>query len=124
MVPIEFLRPTALQVLDANPLQKLKPIRTDGLSRARYLTAAEECALRSILTERDERLRNQLRCQLLNSLLLFRSSKFGGPALTFPMETTSRFQLNAFADVVNDAAHAHDRAIVVLVRIVVVHVVP
>lgn len=45
------------EVLDANPLQKLKPIRTDGLSRARYLTVAEESSLRSALTERDERLR-------------------------------------------------------------------
>ena len=45
------------EVLRANPLQKLKPIRTDGLSRARYLTVAEESALRGALTERDERLR-------------------------------------------------------------------
>jgi len=45
------------EVLDANPLQKLKPIRADGLSRARYLTAAEESSLRNALTERDERLR-------------------------------------------------------------------
>lgn len=45
------------EVLDANPLQKLKPLRTDGLSRTRYLTVEEENALRSSLTERDERLR-------------------------------------------------------------------
>ena len=44
-------------VLDANPLQKLKPLKTDGLSRTRYLTAEEENALRSALTERNERLR-------------------------------------------------------------------
>ncbi len=37
------------EVLHANPLQKLKPIRTDGLSRARYLTAAEESSLRNAL---------------------------------------------------------------------------
>ena len=47
------------EVLDANPLQKLKAIRTDGSSRARYLTAAEECALRNALTERDVRLREK-----------------------------------------------------------------
>ena len=45
------------EVLDANPLQKLKPIRTDASSRARYLTVGEESALRNALTERDERLR-------------------------------------------------------------------
>ena len=45
------------EVLAANPLQKLTPLRTDGSSRARYLTAAEESALRNALTERDERLR-------------------------------------------------------------------
>ncbi len=32
--------------------------------------------------------------------------------------------LNALGDVVNDAAHAHDCAVLALVRIVVVHVVP
>ena len=45
------------ELLDANPLQKLKPIRTDGLTRARYLTSAEEAALRNALIERDLRLR-------------------------------------------------------------------
>jgi len=45
------------EVLEANPLQKLTPLRTDGSSRARYLTVAEESALRNALTERDERLR-------------------------------------------------------------------
>ena len=45
------------EALDANPLQQLKPIRTDASSRARYLTAAEESALRNALTERDEQLR-------------------------------------------------------------------
>ena len=45
------------EVLDANPLQKLKPLRTEGSSRARYLTAAEESALRNALIERDKCLR-------------------------------------------------------------------
>jgi integrase len=45
------------ELLDANPLQKLKPIRTDGLTRARYLTASEESALRNALGEREEQLR-------------------------------------------------------------------
>ena len=45
------------EVLDVNPLQKLKPIRTEGSSRARYLTVAEESALRNALIERDKRLR-------------------------------------------------------------------
>ena len=45
------------EVLETNPLQKLRPIRTDESSRARYLTAAEETALRNALTERDTRLR-------------------------------------------------------------------
>jgi len=45
------------ELLDANPLQKLKPIRTDGLTRARYLTATEENALRNALADRDEQLR-------------------------------------------------------------------
>ncbi len=45
------------EVLDANPLQKLKPIRTDASIRARYLTAGEESALRHALIERDQRLR-------------------------------------------------------------------
>jgi integrase len=43
-------------VLDENPLQKLRPIRTDNLSRARYLTADEERSLRKTLLERDEQL--------------------------------------------------------------------
>jgi integrase len=45
------------ELLDANPLQKLKPIRTDGLTRARYLTATEERALRKTLAEREEQIR-------------------------------------------------------------------
>jgi len=47
------------ELLDANPLQKLKPIRTDGLTRARYLTATEESALRNALVEREEQLRKK-----------------------------------------------------------------
>jgi integrase len=43
-------------VLNENPLQKLRPIRTDNLSRARYLTADEERSLRKTLRERDEQL--------------------------------------------------------------------
>ncbi|MEE9158875.1 MAG: site-specific integrase, partial [Gammaproteobacteria bacterium] len=43
--------------LDVNPLQKLKPLRTEASLRARYLTAVEETALRSALIERDQRLR-------------------------------------------------------------------
>ncbi len=43
-------------VLDENPLRKLRPIRTDNLSRARYLTADEELSLRKALRERDEQL--------------------------------------------------------------------
>ncbi len=45
------------ELLDANPLQKLKPIHTDGLTRARYLAASEESALRDALGEREEQLR-------------------------------------------------------------------
>jgi len=45
------------EILDANPLQKLKPLRTEGSSRARYLAVAEESALRKALLERDQRLR-------------------------------------------------------------------
>jgi len=46
-------------VLDENPLHKLRPIRTDNLSRARYLTADEERSLRKTLLERDEQLCNR-----------------------------------------------------------------
>ena len=46
-------------VLDEHPLQKLRPIRTDNLSRARYLTADEERSLRTTLLERDEQLCNR-----------------------------------------------------------------
>ncbi len=48
-------------VLDGNPLQKLKPVRTEASLRARYLTTAEETALRSALIERDLRLREKRR---------------------------------------------------------------
>ena len=47
------------EVLDQNPLQKLRPIRTDKLSRARYLTAEEEQALRQALLDRNEQLCQQ-----------------------------------------------------------------
>jgi len=47
------------EVLDQNPLQKLRPIRTDKLSRARYLTAEEEQALRKALHERNAQLCQQ-----------------------------------------------------------------
>ena len=43
-------------VLNENPLQKLRPIRTDNVSRARYLTTDEERSLRKTLLERDEQL--------------------------------------------------------------------
>jgi len=46
-------------VLDENPLQKLRPIRTDNLSRARYLTSDEDRSLRKTLLERDEQLRQR-----------------------------------------------------------------
>jgi len=46
-------------VLDENPLHNLRPIRTDNLSRARYLTADEERSLRKTLLERDEQLCNR-----------------------------------------------------------------
>ncbi len=46
-------------VLDENPLQKLRPIRTDRLSRARYLTDEEEHSLRKTLRERDEQRRQR-----------------------------------------------------------------
>lgn len=45
------------ELLDANPLQKLRPIRADTLTRARYLTASEEGALRNALGEREQQLR-------------------------------------------------------------------
>ena len=45
------------EVLAENPLQKLTPLRTEGSSRARHLTATEETALRNVLIERDQRLR-------------------------------------------------------------------
>ncbi len=47
----------AWELLAANPLQKVTPLRTEGSSRARYLTAEEESALRNALIERDQRLR-------------------------------------------------------------------
>ena len=46
-------------VLDENPLQKLRPIKTDNLFRARYLTDEEERLLRKTLRERDEQLRQK-----------------------------------------------------------------
>lgn len=46
------------EFLDANPLKKLRPLRTDESSRARYLSASEEQALRSALQVRDQQLRN------------------------------------------------------------------
>ena len=45
------------EVLEENPLQKLRPLRVDNLSRVRYLSAAEENALRKALCDRDERIR-------------------------------------------------------------------
>jgi integrase len=45
------------ELLAANPLQKLTPLRTEGSSRARYLTAEEESVVRNALIERDQRLR-------------------------------------------------------------------
>ena len=45
------------EMLPANPLQKLTPLRAEGSSRARYLTASEESALRNALIARDQRLR-------------------------------------------------------------------
>jgi integrase len=47
------------QVLEQNPLQKLRPMRTDKLSRVRYLTAEEEQALRRALQDRNEQLCEQ-----------------------------------------------------------------
>ncbi len=47
------------EVLDQNPLHKLRPIRTDKLSRARYLTVEEERALRRALHDRNEQLCQQ-----------------------------------------------------------------
>ncbi len=38
---------------------KIRPIRTDHLSRARYLTDEEERSLRKTLSERDEQLRQR-----------------------------------------------------------------
>jgi integrase len=47
------------EVLDQNPLQKLRPVRTDKLSRVRYLTAEEEQSLRKALQDRNEQLCRQ-----------------------------------------------------------------
>ena len=47
------------EVLEQNPLQKLRPMRTDRLSRVRYLTAEEEQALRQALQDRNEQLCQQ-----------------------------------------------------------------
>ena len=44
-------------VLETHPLQGLKPLRTDRLSRTRYLSPAEETALREALAERDRQLK-------------------------------------------------------------------
>jgi len=44
------------EVLEQSPLHKLRPIRTDKLSRVRYLTAEEERALRKALNDRNEQL--------------------------------------------------------------------
>ena len=49
-------------VLNENPLQKLRPIRTDNPSRARYLTADEESSLRKTLRDRDEQLCQRREC--------------------------------------------------------------
>jgi len=43
-------------VLEQNPLEKLRPMRTDKLSRVRYLTAEEERALRKALHDRNKQL--------------------------------------------------------------------
>ena len=40
------------------------------------------------------------------------------------MEMTSRFPFNAFGDVLNDATHTHDRAVLALVRKVAVYEMP
>lgn len=45
------------EVLEENPLQKLRPLRVDKLARVRYLSAAEENALREALCDRDKRIR-------------------------------------------------------------------
>lgn len=49
------------EVLDANPLAKLRPLRVDQLSRARYLSRAEESALRKALVDRNDRIRTRRR---------------------------------------------------------------
>ncbi len=49
------------EVLNAHPLRKLRPIRTDKLSRVRYLTKEEEDALRNALRRRDDWIRNKRR---------------------------------------------------------------
>jgi integrase len=49
------------EVLDAHPLRKLRPIKTDKLPCVRYLTKGEEDALRNALRRRDDRIRNKRR---------------------------------------------------------------
>lgn len=41
--------------LDANPLAKIKPVKTDDLGRPRFLSEAEETRLRTALDDREER---------------------------------------------------------------------
>lgn len=47
------------EVLDANPLLKLRPLRIDQLSRVRFLSLDEERALRETLVNREERIRKK-----------------------------------------------------------------
>ncbi len=47
------------QVLDANPLAKLRPLHVDQLSRVRYLSTDEERSLRQALVDRDDRIRKK-----------------------------------------------------------------
>jgi site-specific recombinase XerD len=45
------------EVLDRHPFKGLKPLKADKTGRVRFLTAAEEAALRAALEKREERLR-------------------------------------------------------------------
>jgi integrase len=50
-------RATKWGVLDSHPLESLKPLKADRTGRVRFLTAAEETALRSALVSREDGLR-------------------------------------------------------------------
>lgn len=48
-------------VIDANPIESVKPLKTDHSAKIRFLTPEEEIALRNALDERENRIREERR---------------------------------------------------------------